>query len=216
MDTSDDDRRGRHGVSALHVHVVFVTTYRRGVFDAAMLDACERTMRDVSAVLVAFTREDDHVHLLVEYPPKATVSSLVNSLTGISARMLRAAFTGRVNRRASMRSHVWSPSSVAASAGGAPWRWWPSTSKGSGDQPRRANPALKDGACPLRFGGHWRGLPTHPASAVQAGWRGLSRGAAAARTQRTDVQLLTPIGVPRQKTCQGAQERGRPTAASPS
>jgi hypothetical protein len=50
-------------VSALHAHVVFVTTYRRGVFDAAMLDACERTMRDVSAdvsaVLVAFTGEQE-------------------------------------------------------------------------------------------------------------------------------------------------------------
>ncbi|WP_239373387.1 MULTISPECIES: IS200/IS605 family transposase [unclassified Frankia] len=123
MDISDDYRRGRHVVSALHIHLVFVTKYRRGVFDAAMLNTCEQTMRDVcadfSARLVEFNGEDDHVHLLVEYPPKIAVSTLVNSLKGVSARMLRAEFTGRVNR-ASMRGHFWSPSYFAASAGGAP------------------------------------------------------------------------------------------------
>ena len=61
----------------------------------------------------------DHVHLLVEYPPKVAVSALVNSLKGVSARRLRAEFTGRVNR-ASMRGHFWSPSYFAASCGGAP------------------------------------------------------------------------------------------------
>ena len=33
--------------------------------------------------------EDDHVHLLVEYPPKVALSHLVNSLKGVSSRRLR-------------------------------------------------------------------------------------------------------------------------------
>jgi len=33
--------------------------------------------------------EDDHVHLLVEYPPKVAVSNLVNILKGVSSRLLR-------------------------------------------------------------------------------------------------------------------------------
>ena len=33
--------------------------------------------------------EDDHVHLLVEYPPKVAVSNLVNSLKGVSSCLLR-------------------------------------------------------------------------------------------------------------------------------
>lgn len=33
--------------------------------------------------------EDDHVHLLVEYPPKVAVLALVNSLKGVSSRFLR-------------------------------------------------------------------------------------------------------------------------------
>jgi putative transposase len=33
--------------------------------------------------------EDDHVHLLAEYPPKLAVSNLVNSLKSVSSRLLR-------------------------------------------------------------------------------------------------------------------------------
>jgi putative transposase len=110
-------------VFALHVHLVFVTKYRHGVLNDAMLTRCEEVMRavcdDFGAALAEFNGEDDHVHLLVEYPPKVAVSALVNSLKGVSARRLRQDFTGRVNR-ASMRGHFWSPSYFAASCGGAP------------------------------------------------------------------------------------------------
>lgn len=107
----------------MHVHLVFVTKYRRGVFNDDMLTVCEATMRkvceDFEAELVEFNGEDDHVHLLVHYPPKVAVSGLVNSLKGVSARILRRDFTGRVNR-AITHGHFWSPSYFAASCGGAP------------------------------------------------------------------------------------------------
>lgn len=123
MTTQNEYRRGRSVVSALHVHLVFVTKYRRGVFDDPMLARCEKIMRDVcrdfGAQLAEFNGETDHVHVLVEYPPKVAVSGLVNSLKGVSSRRLRQEFTGRVNR-ASMRGHFWSPSYFAASCGGAP------------------------------------------------------------------------------------------------
>jgi putative transposase len=123
MTISEEYRRGRHVVSALHVHLVFVTKYRRGVLDADMLASCEDAMRKVcggfGAELREFNGEDDHVHLLVEYPPKIPVSGLVNSLKGVSARRLRSEFTGRVNRQI-MHGHFWSPSYFAASCGGAP------------------------------------------------------------------------------------------------
>jgi len=123
MAISEDYRRGRHVVSVLHVHLVFVTKYRRGVLDADMLRCCEDAMRkvcgDFGADLREFNGEDDHVHLLVEYPPKVAVTGLVNSLKGVSARRLRSEFTGRVNRYV-MNGHFWSPSYFAASCGGAP------------------------------------------------------------------------------------------------
>ena len=82
MSNCDDIMHGRHYVSSLNVHLVFISKYRRGVFDA---DAIER----LRAVFVEMDGGEDHVHLLVEYPPKASVSTLVNSLKGVSARLLR-------------------------------------------------------------------------------------------------------------------------------
>ena len=77
----------------MHVHLVFVTKYRRHVFDA---DAIQRlrlhfasVCKDFEAELVEMDGEDDHVHLLVNYPPKVAVSNLVNSLKGVSSRLLR-------------------------------------------------------------------------------------------------------------------------------
>jgi putative transposase len=88
-----------------------------------MLRYCERVTRkvrgDFEAGLREFNGEPGHVHLLVNYPPKVPVSALVNSLKGVSARMLRPEYTGRVNR-ARMNGHFWSPSYLAASCGGAP------------------------------------------------------------------------------------------------
>ncbi|WP_084678555.1 IS200/IS605 family transposase [Actinopolymorpha alba] len=123
MAVETEYRRGRHVVSAMHVHLVFVTKYRRGVLDDQMLTRCEETMRkvceDFEAELREFNGESDHVHLLVCYPPKVAVSNLVNSLKGVSSRYLRKEFTGRLNR-ATMHGHFWSPSYFAASCGGAP------------------------------------------------------------------------------------------------
>jgi putative transposase len=81
-------------------------------------------MRDVCAQLGAELREfngqDDHVHVLVHYPPKLPISTLVNRLKGVSAHYLRKEFTGRVNHAIMHGGHLWSPSYFAGSCGGAP------------------------------------------------------------------------------------------------
>ena len=62
--------------------------------------------------------EGDHVHLLVEYPPRVSVSALVNSLKGVSSRLLRR---NRPDlRRRYYRGVLWSPSYFAPFCGGAP------------------------------------------------------------------------------------------------
>lgn len=81
-------RTGRHVVSMLHVHLVFVTKYRRDVLsDLAIRDLHRifaKVCRDFEAELVECGGEDDHVHLLVNYPPKVALSKLVNSLKGVA------------------------------------------------------------------------------------------------------------------------------------
>jgi putative transposase len=118
-----DIRRGRTVVYTLHAHLVFTPKYRRGVFTDELLRRCEEIMIEVcdsfGAELVEFNGEHDHVHLLVRYPPKVALSTLVNSLKGVSARLLRKEYSAHV-RRYLWGGHFWSPSYFAASCGGAP------------------------------------------------------------------------------------------------
>jgi putative transposase len=117
-----DYRQGRHVVYMLHVHLVFVTKYRRDVLsELAIRDLrqiFDKVCRDFEAELVECDGEDDHVHLLVNYPPKVALSKLVNSLKGVSSRLLREnrpEITARYHKGV-----LWSPSYFAASCGGAP------------------------------------------------------------------------------------------------
>ncbi len=49
----------------------------------------EETCQDFEVNLTEFNGEKDHVHLLVEYPPKVQLSKLINSLKGVSSRLMR-------------------------------------------------------------------------------------------------------------------------------
>jgi putative transposase len=122
MKNASDFRRGRTVVYSLHVYLVFVTKHRRGVLDddaiSALRDIFAKVCADFGATLRACDGEDDHVHLLVDYPPKVAVSALVNSLKGVSSRRLRQ-MRPDIGRRY-WEGVLWSPSYFAASCGGAP------------------------------------------------------------------------------------------------
>lgn len=47
---------------------------------------------DFECTLVEFNGENNHVHLLVNFPPKVALSKLVNSLKGVSSRRMRQEF----------------------------------------------------------------------------------------------------------------------------
>ena len=120
---SNDLRRGRYVVYNLHVHLVFVTKYRVKVFTKEILDDMrgifESVCTDFEAQLVEFDGEDDHVHLLVNYPPKVSISKLVNSLKGVSSRMIRQKNYPSIKQKL-WGGALWSPSYFAGSCGGAP------------------------------------------------------------------------------------------------
>jgi putative transposase len=122
MSNSTDIRTGRHCVFNLHVHLVFVTKYRRKVFQVDTLDTLREIFQkvccDFDSTLVDFDGERDHVHLLVHYPPKLALSKLVNSLKGVSSRLLRK--NSDYLKRYYWKGVLWSPSYFAGSCGGAP------------------------------------------------------------------------------------------------
>lgn len=117
-----DIRHGRHCVFQMHVHLVFVAKYRRKVFDKDAIERLREIFRkvctDFGARMMEMDGERDHVHLLIEYPPKTAVSSLVNSLKGASSRKLRNDRPDIADRY--WQGILWSPSYFAASCGGAP------------------------------------------------------------------------------------------------
>lgn len=121
MSVQNDYRRGRHSVTRLVVHLVFTTKYRRKVFDGRMIDqlreafdsACEK----LECGIIEFDGEENHIHLLVEYPPKLAISVLVNNLKSTSSRQLR--LLNADLPRLSQSSALWSRSYFACSAGGA-------------------------------------------------------------------------------------------------
>ncbi len=107
----------------MHVHLVFVTKYRRAVFNKGILEELKEVFKNVctdfESKLVEFEGEGDHVHLLVEYPPKIAISKLVNSLKGVSSRLIRKKGYPSI-QNALWGDNLWSPSYFAGACGGAP------------------------------------------------------------------------------------------------
>jgi len=123
MATIGDIRTGRHCVFVLHAHLVFVTKFRHEVFTDRHLTRLEEIIRDVctdfETELAEFNGEGEHVHLLVNYPPKVALSRLVNSLKGVSSRRMRQEFP-ELARHYWRANKLWSGSYFAGSVGGAP------------------------------------------------------------------------------------------------
>ena len=123
MNKNNNIRTGRHCVFMMHVHLVFITKYRRGVFTKTILDELKNIFTsvcaDFEAELIEMNGECDHVHLLVNYPPKVSISSLVNSLKGVSSRMIRRKNYSSIQKKL-WGDALWSPSYFAGSCGGAP------------------------------------------------------------------------------------------------
>ncbi|MGG2461267.1 IS200/IS605 family transposase [Streptomyces sp. RGM 3693] len=119
----DNIRTGRHCLFVMHAHLVFVTKYRHKVFNDRHLTRMEEIMRavckDFECELVEFNGETNHVHLLVNFPPKVALSKLVNSLKGVSSRRLRQEYPELV-RHYWRAQRLWSGSYFAGSVGGAP------------------------------------------------------------------------------------------------
>lgn len=113
--------RKRHSVSKLVVHLIFTTKYRRKLFDGQMIaQLCEAfgsAAAKLECDIIEMDGEQDHVHLLIAYPPKLAVSVMVNNLKSVSSRLLRQQNTHL--RMQSKTGLLWSRSYFACSAGGA-------------------------------------------------------------------------------------------------
>lgn len=111
-------RRERHSVTDLKVHLVCVTKDRRPVLVTESLVLIEKSFREVAVKMnfnvLEFNGEAEHVHALIEYPPKLSLSQIVNALKGVSSRRY-----GQAGYKKPHEEALWSPSYFAVSVGGA-------------------------------------------------------------------------------------------------
>ncbi|WP_147072890.1 IS200/IS605 family transposase [Microcystis aeruginosa] len=123
-------RKERNSVSDLKIHLVCVTKYRSKVFTGKSLTLVEKSFKSLTLVeksfrevaekmnfqILEFNGESDHIHALIEYPPKLSISVMVNSLKGVSSRRYgQAGYPKPYGKDA-----LWSPSYFVSSVGGAP------------------------------------------------------------------------------------------------
>ncbi|MER5220649.1 IS200/IS605 family transposase [Streptomyces flaveus] len=122
MTEGQNIRTGRHCAFVIHVHLVFVTRFRRKGFADAQLRRVEEITRalcaDFECELVEFNYEDNHVHLLVHFPLKVTVTKHFNSLKDASSRRLRHEFPDLARHYWRANKLLFGPS-FAGTVGGA-------------------------------------------------------------------------------------------------
>lgn len=117
-------QKSRHATHLLHAHLVFVTKYRYNILTGEHIEylrsVFKETLEEMGGTLEEFDGERNHVHLLIQYPPKWSISVIVNNLKGRSSRLLRRDMPDVKKRYWGDGSALWHRSYFAGSVGGAP------------------------------------------------------------------------------------------------
>ena len=115
--------KSSHSVFSVHLHLVFVTKYRRKAITAPMLERLREIFANVCVKtkcrLIEFSGESDHVHLLIDFHPDNNLSALAGSLKSASSRIIQKEFSEHL-ATIYKNSVLWSSSYYVASTGGAP------------------------------------------------------------------------------------------------
>src|SRR5450432_2638820 len=89
-------RRGAHTVFEIHLHLVWITKYRRPALTGEIATRVRDLIRDIcgqhEVSIMKRHVSTDHVHLLISLPPQVTISRLMQWLKGRTAHQLLAEF----------------------------------------------------------------------------------------------------------------------------
>ena len=91
-----EHRYGSHTVSRLTAHLVWVTKYRYDVLKGDIQTRCRELIIQICDAedvrILKGVVSKDHVHMLIEYPPKTSLSDLVKRFKGRTSRILQQEF----------------------------------------------------------------------------------------------------------------------------
>lgn len=85
-------RTGSHTLTSCKAHIVWCTKYRYEVLSGDVKTRCRDLVRQICEYLdiqiLKWVISWDHVHLMIEYPPKHSISEIVKRLKWKTSRML--------------------------------------------------------------------------------------------------------------------------------
>jgi putative transposase len=115
----DDYHHGAHSVFSIHLHLVWITKYRKPVLmgDIALKtrDILREICRSESVEIIRGNVSRDHIHMFVSIPPQVTISRLVQKLKGKSLHKLLHTFPSL--RRQYWGRHFWARGYFCCSSG---------------------------------------------------------------------------------------------------
>ena len=112
-------RHGSHTVFSIHLHLVWVTKYRKKVLDGGVSHRVRDSIREIcqreGVDIIKGHVSQDHIHLFVSIPPQVTISRLVQRLKGKTSHKLLTEFSHL--RKTYWGRHFWARGYFCCSSG---------------------------------------------------------------------------------------------------
>lgn len=117
----DNTRSGSHCRFNLKYHLVWITKYRRSFLEGKiaerLLEILSQIARDYDFHIIAMEVMPDHIHMLVEAPPKYAPAKIVQIFKGISSRRMRQEFLNIIKRYIWKEGTLWAVGYYIGSVG---------------------------------------------------------------------------------------------------
>ena len=112
-------RKGSHTRYDLKIHIVWVTKYRKPVLRGMIATRVREIIREICLAneiqIIKGHVSSDHIHLLISYPPRISVSKIAQYLKGKTSRKMLQEFTEL--RKFFWGQHIWARGYFAVSTG---------------------------------------------------------------------------------------------------
>ena len=108
----DNAKSGSHSRYSLQYHFVWSPKYRRKVLVGPLEKRLKEILREICHEyrfrIIAMEVMPDHVHMLIEAPPKVSPTRIITTLKSISARRMRMEFDKEIKK------YIWKPGTLWA------------------------------------------------------------------------------------------------------
>ena len=112
-------RSGSHSKYDLKIHLVWVTKYRKPILKGEIADRIRHLVREIcnanEVIIIKGHVSSDHIHLLLSYPPRLSISKLVQYLKGKTFRKLLQEYG--LLRKQFWGQHIWARGYFVVSVG---------------------------------------------------------------------------------------------------